>query len=91
MAESGLHCSVWDLHRVMWDLSLQLTDSLVVAPELSSCGMGLLRERASVAVVHELSCSSSCGILVPQLVTEPMSLHCKVDPLSLGHQGSPSA
>ena len=30
-----------------------------------------------------------CGILAPQLRIEPHSLHRKVKPLSLDHQGSP--
>ena len=51
-------CATWDLHWVMWDLSLKQVDSLVVTQS---------------SRVHELSCPVACGILVPQLRLEPLS------------------
>ena len=50
----------------MQDLSLWHTDDLVVACGLSSCNAQTLEHESSV-VVHGLSCSMECGILVPQL------------------------
>ena len=41
--------------------------SVVVAPRLSSCGVG------SVVVVHGLRCSAACRILVPQPGIKPVS------------------
>ena len=45
--------------------------------------------QASLVVVHSLSCPVTCGILVPQPVIEPSSLHWKADSYPLDHQGSP--
>ena len=55
-----------DLSCGMWDLSLQHTDSLV----------GVYRLQSSwtlVVVMHGLSCSVACGILVPQPEIKPSS------------------
>ena len=51
LAASGLGCDTWDL-------SLQHTGPLVVAPSLQSA-------QASVVVALSLSYSKACGILVP--------------------------
>ena len=39
----------------------------------------LLCSEDSLVVVLRLSCSKACGILVPRLGIEPVSLHCKAD------------
>ena len=39
----------------------------------------LLHCLGSLVVVCRLSCPAACGVLVPQLGMEPISLHCKVD------------
>ena len=42
LTASGLSCSTWALHCIMWDLSLQCTDSLVLTCGLScseACGI----------------------------------------------------
>ena len=54
-----LSCGTWDLHCVMQDLPLHLTDSLVVACRLSSC--------------NGLNCSNACGILVSRPGIKPAS------------------
>ena len=41
LAVLGLSFGIWDLHCVMWNLLLQLTDSLVVMCRLSNWGCGL--------------------------------------------------
>ena len=38
-AASGLSCGLWDLHCIMLDFLLWCTNSLVVAPRLSSCSV----------------------------------------------------
>ena len=43
LALSSLSHSMWDLHCIMWDLSLQHMDSLVVACELINCSMQALQ------------------------------------------------
>ena len=53
-----MSCGIF--HCGMWDLSLQRTDSLVMAQELQST-------QTSVAATHRLSCSTACGILVWQV------------------------
>ena len=42
----------------------------------------------SIAVVHRLSCSTSCGIL-PNWTRNPCLLHWQADSLLLSHQGNP--
>ena len=54
--------------------------SVVVARGLQSTG--------SVVVVHELSCSTTCGIFADQ-GSNPCALHWQVDSQPLRHQGSP--
>ena len=66
LAVSGLSCGMQDLHCLMWNLLLQLTDSLVVMCRLSSWGVWALKHVASVVTAHGLSCSMACGILVPE-------------------------
>ena len=69
---SGVSCSTWDLRCIMQDLSLQHTDSVVVARGLSRCHMcGLsvcgawaVENVGLVVIAHRLSCSVACGILV---------------------------
>ena len=60
LAASGLSCSTQALRCVLWDLSLQLMDSSPGrwAQQLWCAG---------------LSCSVTCGILVPQPGFEPES------------------
>ena len=53
----------------------------------SSCGSRALEYSDSVVTAHGLSCSSACGILVPQQGIKP--LHWKADCQSLYHHGSP--
>lgn len=69
---SGVRCSMWDLHCITPDLSLQHTDSPVVARRLSRChtcglsvcGAWALENVGLVVTAHRLSCSVACGILV---------------------------
>ena len=75
-----------DLHCVSWDLSLQHTDSPVVAHGLSSCGA-----QTSVVVAHRLSCSVARGILVPWPGVEPTSLAFQGGFFTLSYQVSPKA
>ena len=65
LAALGLSCAC-RIIPVTWDLSLWHTDSLGVACRLQS-------EWASVVVEHGLSCSTMCGILVPQPGIKPSS------------------
>lgn len=71
-----------------------------MAHRISPCSAWLLcrlqSEQASVVVpvgsvtaALGLSCSATCGVLVPQPGTRPVSPACKADSLSLGHQESP--
>ena len=39
----------------------------------------LLQHMESLVATCRLSCSVACGILVPQLVSKPVSWHCKAD------------
>jgi len=66
LAVSGLSCGMQDLHCIMWNLLLQLSDSLVVMCRLSSRGVWALKHVASVLTAHGLSCSMAGGILVPE-------------------------
>ena len=59
LAASSLSCGTWDLHCVMWDFSLQRTESLVVGCQLGSCGLW-----AQLC---------ACVILVPQAGIKPES------------------
>ena len=61
----GLSCRTQDLHCIMWDLSFQLTDSLVVG-----CGFQRMH---SVAAAQGLRGSKAGGILVFQLKIETAS------------------
>ena len=47
------------------------------------------QHRDSLVVVHGLSCSTACGILVPQPGIEPVSPALQGRFLPLDHQGSP--
>ena len=49
---------------------------------------GLQGVRASVVVVHWLSCSAACGIFLDQGLNTHL-LHWQVDSLPLSHQGNP--
>lgn len=59
---------------------LRFVDSLVVAHGLSSCVAWTPEHtRASVLAACGLSCSVTCGILVPKPGIKRQPLHCKVD------------
>ena len=64
LAALGLGCSIWDLHCVMQDVSLQCSGSLIVVSGLRAC-------RLSWGTW--LSCSMACRILVPWPGIEPAS------------------
>ena len=49
-----LSCSMRDLHCILWNLLLQLTDSLVVRCRLSSWGLQALKHVASAGVAMGL-------------------------------------
>ena len=50
----------------------------------SACG---LQSESSVAVVHRLSCSTVCGVILDE-GSNPCLPHWKADSSPLGHQGS---
>ena len=70
-----------DLCCPLWDLLSQWVDS----------GWGTQApERTGSRSFHMwLSCSVTCGILVPQPGISPHPLHCKADSSPLDHQGIP--
>ena len=80
---SSLQCAGFSL---WWLLLLRSTDSRYAS--FSSCGLRALGVRASVVVVHGLSCSAACGIL-PDQGSNPCPLLWQVDSQPLCHQGSP--
>ena len=73
LAVSGLSCGMQDLHCIMWNLLLQLSDSLVVMCRLSSRGVWALKHVASVLTAHGLSCSMAGGIFPDQGWFKPVS------------------
>ena len=84
---SGGYSSLWWLlllqstgSRVHEPPQLWHVSSVVAAPRLWSTG--------SIVVVHGLSCSTACGILLDQGWNLCL-LHWEVGSLLLSHQGSP--
>ena len=71
-------CSLPGVHRLQY---MQHVGSAVVAPGLSCA--------AWVIVVHGLSCSVACGILLEQGLN-PCLLHWQAEALPLNYQRSPS-
>ena len=63
LAVLDLSCGMQELHCIMWDLSLQHTDSLVVAGELSSCSA------ACVILVTQAGIKHASPMLQSRLLT----------------------
>ena len=75
----GLSCSIQDLCCIMWDLSLRC--------RLSRCGEQALERRGSVVMLHELSCSMACVIVVSQPGVKPWSSALESKFLTTGPPG----